>query len=85
MEIAYKALLEKGEPSHVHLVSVIASQYGIDHILKSLPNEKITLWIGAVDSGLNAKSYIIPGLGDAGDLSFGEKIDSKEEIKSTLF
>lgn len=85
MEIAYNALLEKGDPSHVHLVSVIASQQGIDHILKSLPNDKITLWIGAVDMGLNTKSYIIPGLGDAGDLAFGEKIDSKEQIKSSHF
>jgi uracil phosphoribosyltransferase len=85
MEIAYNALLEKGEPSHVHLVSVIASQQGINHVLKSLPNDKITLWIGAIDIDLNAKSYIIPGLGDAGDLAFGEKIDSKEQIKSSHF
>ena len=85
MEIAYYALLEKGEPSHVHLVSVIASQQGIDHVLKTLPNDKITLWVGAVDAGMTPKSYIVPGLGDAGDLAFGEKIDSKERVKSTHF
>ena len=80
MEIAYHALLEKGSPSHVHLVSVIASKQGIDHVLKTLPNDRITLWIGAVDPVMTPNSYIVPGLGDAGDLAFGEKIDSKENV-----
>ena len=85
MEMAYYALLEKGEPSHVHLVCVIASQQGVDHVMKTLPNDKITLWVGAIDSGMTPKAYIVPGLGDAGDLAFGEKIDSKERVKSTHF
>ncbi len=85
MEMAYYALLEKGEPSHVHLVSVIASQQGVDHIMKTLPNDNFTLWVGAIDSGMTPKSYIVPGLGDAGDLAFGEKIDSKQRVKSTHF
>jgi uracil phosphoribosyltransferase len=85
MEIAYHALLEKGEPRHVHLVSVIASKQGIDHVLKTLPNDRITLWIGAVDPGMTPKSYIVPGLGDAGDLAYGEKIDSKESVVHTHF
>ncbi len=85
MEIAYHALLEKGDPSHVHLVSIIASQQGIDHVLKTLPNDKITLWVGAIDVEMTPNSYIVPGLGDAGDLAFGEKIDSKETVKSSHF
>lgn len=85
MEIAYHALLEKGEPSHVHLVCVIASRQGIEHVLNVLPNDRITLWIGAVDPEMTPKSYIVPGLGDAGDLAFGEKIDSKESIVHSHF
>jgi uracil phosphoribosyltransferase len=80
MEVAYHALLEKGTPSHVHLVCVIASKQGIDHVLKTLPNDKITLWVGAIDPVMTPNSYIVPGLGDAGDLAFGEKIDSKETV-----
>ena len=85
MEIAYHALLEKGEPKHIHLVSVIASRQGIDHVLKMLPHEQITLWIGAIDPEMTPKSYIVPGLGDAGDLAFGEKIDSKESVLHNHF
>ncbi len=80
MEIAYHALFEKGEPRHVHLVSVIASRQGIDYILNKLPHDRITLWVGAVDPGMTPKSYIVPGLGDAGDLAYGEKMDSKESV-----
>ncbi len=82
MEIAYHALLKKGEPSHIHLVSVIASQQGIDYVINMLPQEKITLWVGAIDPEMTPNSYIVPGLGDAGDLAFGEKIDSKEILPS---
>lgn len=85
MEIAYHALLEKGEPSHIHLVSVIASKQGIDYVMKKLPNDNITLWIGAVDPVMTPNSYIVPGLGDAGDLAFGEKIDSKESVLHNHF
>lgn len=79
MEIGYHALLEKGEPSHIHMVSVIASKQGIDYVKSKLPHDRVTLWVGAIDPELTPKSYIVPGLGDAGDLAFGEKIDSKEE------
>ena len=85
MEIAYHALLQKGEPKHIHLVSVIASKQGIDYVLAKLPNDRITLWIGAIDPGMTPKSYIVPGLGDAGDLAYGEKIDSKENILHNHF
>ena len=77
MEIGYEALFSKGTPAHVHLVSIIASQQGVDYMLKTIKAENVTLWLGAVDEGMTPKSYIVPGLGDAGDLAYGEKIDSK--------
>ena len=73
MELAYKALLTKGTPKKVHVVSVIASQKAVDFVAKTLPGDSTTLWIAAIDPNLNAHSYIVPGLGDAGDLAFGEK------------
>ncbi|MFN5324475.1 MAG: uracil phosphoribosyltransferase [Bacteroidota bacterium] len=72
MVMTYKAMLEKGVPAHTHVVSVIASKLGVDYVKKHL-SENITLWIGAVDEELTAQSYIVPGLGDAGDLAYGEK------------
>jgi len=76
MEIAYKAMIQKGEPSHVHLVSVIASRKGVDYVRDSIKAKNVTLWVGAIDEEMTTKSYIVPGLGDAGDLAFGPKIDS---------
>lgn len=73
MVLAYKALLEKGTPEHVHIVSIIASKEGIEYVQKALVGKKITLWTGAVDDELTVKSYIVPGLGDAGDLAYGGK------------
>lgn len=70
-----EALKPMGTPSKIHLVSVIGSQTGIDYLNGLLDNE-ITLWIAAVDEKLNEKGYIIPGLGDAGDLSFGSKMQN---------
>lgn len=77
MEIGYEALFSKGKPSHVHLVAIIASLQGVDYIQKAIKAENVTLWLGAVDESMTSKSYIVPGLGDAGDLAYGEKIDSK--------
>jgi uracil phosphoribosyltransferase len=77
MEIGYEALFSKGTPAHVHLVAIIASQQGVEYIKKAIKADNVTLWLGAVDESLTAKSYIAPGLGDAGDLAFGEKVDSK--------
>ena len=74
MVLAYKALLEKGNPSEIHLVSVIGSQQGIDFVTKNF-TENTTLWIGGIDPKMTTQSYIVPGLGDAGDLAFGEKDD----------
>ncbi|MCY1722691.1 uracil phosphoribosyltransferase [Prolixibacteraceae bacterium Z1-6] len=77
MEIGYEALFSKGTPAHVHLIAIIASQEGVDYILDKIKADNVTLWLGAIDPEMTPKSYIVPGLGDAGDLAFGEKIDSK--------
>lgn len=73
MELAYRALMERGTPSHTHIVALIASKEGLNYLRKKLPEHKVTYWIGALDDELTVKSYIVPGLGDAGDLAFGEK------------
>ena len=73
MELSYRALLTKGEPEHIHIASVIASQKAIEYITTHFPGEKTTVWVGAIDPDLNEHSYIVPGLGDAGDLAYGEK------------
>jgi uracil phosphoribosyltransferase len=73
MELAYKALLTKGEPAHLHVASIIASKQAINYIRETLPSEKTTVWLAAVDDDLDDHSYIVPGLGDAGDLAYGEK------------
>lgn len=77
MEIGYEALFSKGTPAHVHLVAIIASQEGVDYVAEKIKADNVTLWLGAIDPEMTPKSYIVPGLGDAGDLAFGEKIDSK--------
>ncbi|MDR3133688.1 MAG: uracil phosphoribosyltransferase [Prevotellaceae bacterium] len=73
MLLTYHALLEKGHPRHTHIVAPIASKYGVEYLHTHLPAKNITLWLGAVDEELTTKSYIVPGLGDAGDLAYGEK------------
>ncbi|MBL7882804.1 MAG: uracil phosphoribosyltransferase [Bacteroidia bacterium] len=73
MVLTYKALLNRGKPSHIHIVSIIASTEGVEYAKKNLP-ENVTIWCGAVDDELTAQAYIVPGLGDAGDLAFGDKI-----------
>ncbi|MDE6248940.1 MAG: uracil phosphoribosyltransferase [Paramuribaculum sp.] len=73
MELSYRALITKGNPAHIHVASVIASNAAIDYIRATFPQEKTTLWVGAVDPEINSHSYIVPGLGDAGDLAYGVK------------
>ena len=73
MELAYQALLTKGKPAHIHIASVIASKQAIEFIRRHLPDDKTTVWVGAIDPSLNPHSYIVPGLGDAGDLAYGDK------------
>lgn len=73
MELSYRALLTKGEPAHIHVASVIASQAAVDYVKRTFPEDRTTLWIAAVDPEINAHSYIVPGLGDAGDLAYSIK------------
>ena len=74
IEIAYNKLLEEGgEPAQTHLVCPIASRYAIEYLDKKLP-ANVTLWVAAIDEELTSHSYIVPGLGDAGDLAFGGKL-----------
>ena len=72
MNLALKEIQKFGTPKVIHLVTAVASTYGLDYIRRLNPNVK--LWIGAQDDELTAKSYIVPGLGDAGDLSYGSKL-----------
>ena len=71
MVLCYKALLSHGKPSKVFVVGAIGSEQGVDYVRSQMPEASII--IGAVDKELTAKSYIVPGLGDAGDLAFGPK------------
>lgn len=73
LEIAYNKLCEEGEPAHTHLVCPVSSADAVEHLKKSLPSDKVTLWVAAIDEELTSHSYIVPGLGDAGDLAFGDK------------
>lgn len=72
IEMVYKQILRRGTPSAVHVASVIATNTGIAHVRSRLP-EQTTIWAGAIDYELTAQAYIVPGLGDAGDLSYGRK------------
>ena len=74
MELAYRALLTKGTPKEVHLVSIISSQQAVDALCQSFPEDNVTLWVAAIDPILDEHAYIVPGLGDAGDLAYGEKL-----------
>lgn len=74
MELGYKAFLTKGTPKRIHIACVIATPDGIDHIKKTLPDDKTTIWCAAVDPGMNEHKYIVPGFGDAGDLCYGSKL-----------
>ena len=69
---AIKDLLTNGKPTSIHIVAAIASRQGVETIQNAYPDAKI--WIGALDESLTSKGYITPGLGDAGDLSYGEKL-----------
>ncbi len=72
MHLTINRLADFGKPSSLHIMSAIASREGVDLIRRKHPEAK--LWLGAIDEEMTAKSYIVPGLGDAGDLSYGEKL-----------
>ncbi len=71
--LAYNKLTEDEEPSHTHLIVPIISEAALNYLSKQLPHKRVTIWIGAVDQELTNKAYIVPGLGDAGDLAYGVK------------
>ncbi|MES2690637.1 MAG: uracil phosphoribosyltransferase [Bacteroidota bacterium] len=73
IDLTYQALLRYGTPKQLHVVSLIASKPGVDYLKPRL--QGATLWLAAIDDHLNEHGYIVPGLGDAGDLSFGEKME----------
>lgn len=66
-------MLSKGTPKHTHIISAIASKEGLSYVEKHIPSNK-TIWVGAVDDESTVQSYIVPGLGDAGDLAYGTKL-----------
>ena len=73
MTLVYKALTKYGTPKQIHIVSAIATQEALDYVKDKLP-PKTKFWVGAIDEELTAQAYIVPGLGDAGDLAFGDKV-----------
>ena len=73
--MTYNALCEKGgTPACTHVAAVIASEQGVDYAMKHMPHQNTTIWTAVVDEELTSRSYIVPGIGDAGDLAYGEKI-----------
>lgn len=74
MELAWKAFLSKGTPKRLLIASVIASRQGVEHLQQIFPDDEVRLWCAAIDPELNERSYIVPGLGDAGDLAYGGKL-----------
>jgi len=72
MVTTYRAIAEKGKPKHTHIVAAVASLQGIEYVKKHMP-ESVDIWVGVIDEELTAQAYIVPGLGDAGDLAYGEK------------
>ena len=71
--LTYKELISHGKPKHTHIVTILASQEGLEYLKRNLPRNNISIWVGTIDDELTAQSYIVPGLGDAGDLAFGKK------------
>lgn len=67
-----QAMVADGQPAQIHFVSAIACTVGIDYVQREIPGIKI--WCGTIDDELTAKGYIVPGLGDAGDLAYGTKM-----------
>ena len=73
LALTYEALKSHGMPKQVHILSVIGAETGVDYVKDKFP-ENTHLWIATIDKTLNDKGYIVPGLGDAGDLAFGDKL-----------
>ena len=73
MELAWKGFLTKGTPDKLMIACVIASRQGVEHLQSLFPGDEVSLYCAAIDPELNSRKYIVPGLGDAGDLAFGGK------------
>jgi len=73
MVLAYKEMLRHGTPRHTHIAAIVANVEGVELVKKNIARKDMTLWLGVVDDEMTAQSYIVPGLGDAGDLAFGTK------------
>lgn len=73
LQIAYNRLCEESKPVYTHLVCPVSSADAVEHLMKNMGDD-ITLWVAAIDEELTSHSYIVPGLGDAGDLAFGDKM-----------
>lgn len=73
MEVAYKAMLSHGTPTHLHIACIFGTPQAIQYLSETMP-ENVTLWCATIDPILNEHKYIVPGLGDAGDLCFGPKL-----------
>ncbi len=74
MGLTYKTLIEESKPKHTHILSAIASSEGVNYLERNFSKSDITIWSAAIDDELTAQAYIVPGLGDAGDLAFGKKL-----------
>jgi uracil phosphoribosyltransferase len=74
MGLTYKALIQDGKPKHTHIVAAIASSEGVNYLKKNFSKTDMTIWAAAIDDELTAQAYIVPGLGDAGDLAYGKKL-----------
>ena len=73
--LAYNALVERGgQPTHTHVAAIIASEQGVDYVEQNMPRQTTTVWASAVDEELTSRMYIVPGIGDAGDLAYGAKL-----------
>lgn len=75
MKMTYEAIIAEIKPKHTYLASIIASAEGIEYVKKNFSKSDVSIWVGAIDDELTAHAYIVPGLGDAGDLAYGKKED----------
>lgn len=66
-------LLDEVQPKHIHIAAVVASSDGLEHVKSRMSRKLVTIWVGSIDEELTAKAYIVPGIGDVGDLAYGEK------------
>jgi len=74
MGLTYKSLIQDSKPKHTHIISAIASSEGVNYLQKNFSKSEMTIWSAAIDDELTAQAYIVPGLGDAGDLAYGKKL-----------